>query len=79
MDQNDMKGLACLCLFGLTEALIAPHSLSELFDAQRIIFTDSREFQKIADLLSIDKELLRKRVFNHLEASGVHCQGSFSH
>lgn len=74
-----MKGLACLCLFGLTEALIDPQSLSELFDAQRIIFTDSTEFQKIADLLSIDKELLRKRVFNHLEASGVHCQGSFSH
>ena len=71
-----MKGIACLSLFVLMEALIDPQSLSELFHAQRIIFTDSREFQKIADLLSINKDLLRKRVFKYLQAAGVQCQGN---
>jgi hypothetical protein len=84
MDLNSLpeearKAIGALCLYGLTESLIDPPSLSVFTAASRVVFTESDEFQKIADLLSIDVNLLRKNVFAHLEASGVRCQGEFYH
>lgn len=69
------KGVAAIALFGLTSALIEPPSLPIFTEAQRIIFAESDEFKKIADLLSMDVSILRKNVFHYLEKNGVRCEG----
>ena len=79
LPEEARKSIAALCLYGLTEALINPPSLPVFATASRVIFTSSDEFEKIAGLLAMDVDLLRKNVFAYLEASGVRCQGEFYH
>ena len=75
----DRKGIAALALFGLIQALIDPPSLAVFAEAQRIVFTESVEFSKIATVFSVDSGKLRKNCLNYLEKSGVKCQGDFCH
>lgn len=74
LPELERKGIAALCLFGMTQALIHPPSLAVFTEAQRIVFTESDEFSKIAGMLSVDVSTLRKNVFMFLERSGVRCQ-----
>lgn len=69
MDNNlvaEKKTMAELALFGLTETVIDPPSLSLLTEAQRILFTESDELKKIALLLGMDWRTLQGNVFRYL-------------